>query len=99
MPSVLVEVRRKYSHEQEIAIMEAVHLALRDAFKILPGDKNVRLLYMNRTGLHAPLRAENPTFTHISAWISLPVVLLMQKESCIRKLLTDLNPLAFLKIT
>jgi|GEM_PF-6370164 len=44
MPSVLIEVRRQYSHEQEIAIIEAVHLSLREAFKILPGDKNVRLV-------------------------------------------------------
>ena len=37
MPSVLIEVRRSYTQEQEVAIMEAVHAALRHAFKILPG--------------------------------------------------------------
>ncbi|MDB5772564.1 MAG: tautomerase family protein, partial [Burkholderia sp.] len=41
MPSVLIEVRRQYTQEQEIALIEAVHVALRDAFKIMPGDKNV----------------------------------------------------------
>lgn len=41
MPSVLIEVRQLYTPEQEMAIMEAVHSALREAFKILPGDRNV----------------------------------------------------------
>lgn len=39
MPSVLIEIRRQYPREQEIALMEAVHAALREAFKILPGDR------------------------------------------------------------
>jgi hypothetical protein len=43
MPSALIEVRRQYTQEQEIALIEAVHIALREAFKIVPGDKNVRL--------------------------------------------------------
>ena len=49
MPSVLIEVRQKYSQEREIALMEAVHAALREAFKILPGDKNVRLVFSSGT--------------------------------------------------
>jgi len=44
MPSVMIEVRKQYDTEQEIALMNAVHSALQEAFKILPGDKNVRLL-------------------------------------------------------
>jgi hypothetical protein len=44
MPSVLIEVRKQYRPEQETALMDAVHSALREAFKIMPGDKNVRLL-------------------------------------------------------
>ncbi|MDB5990612.1 MAG: tautomerase family protein [Herbaspirillum sp.] len=42
MPSVLIEVRRQYTQEQEIALIEAVHMALRDAFKIMPCDKKMR---------------------------------------------------------
>jgi phenylpyruvate tautomerase PptA (4-oxalocrotonate tautomerase family) len=67
MPSVLIEVRREYTPEQETAIMEAVHKALRDAFKIMPGDRNVRLV------VHAPHRFACPPertkpefYTHIS---------------------------------
>jgi 5-carboxymethyl-2-hydroxymuconate isomerase len=67
MPSILIEVRRQYSHEQEIAIMEAVHLALREAFKILPGDKNVRLVVHEPHRFACPPAREKPDFyTHIS---------------------------------
>lgn len=30
MPSVLIEVRTQYTREQELAIIEGVHMALRD---------------------------------------------------------------------
>ena len=54
MPSVLIEVRRQYSAEVESGIMEAVHSALRDCFKIKPHDRNIRLV------VHAPHRFECP---------------------------------------
>lgn len=67
MPSVLIEVRHTYTAEQEVAIMEAVHGALRAAFKLLPNDRNVRLI------AHAPHRfacppdkAQPERFTHVS---------------------------------
>jgi 5-carboxymethyl-2-hydroxymuconate isomerase len=67
MPSVLIETRRQYIQEQEVALMEAVHSALREACKILPGDRNVRLV------AHAPHRFACPPdrdqpelYTHIS---------------------------------
>ena len=67
MPSVLIEVRKQYSETEEVALMEAVHSALREAFKILPGDRNVRLV------AHAPHRFACPPdrsqpelYTHIS---------------------------------
>jgi len=44
MPHVLVEVRREYSPEEEIALMDAVHSALRTAFRIPPSDRHVRLV-------------------------------------------------------
>ncbi|MCP5420452.1 MAG: tautomerase family protein [Gammaproteobacteria bacterium] len=67
MPSVLIEVRRQYTQEQEIAIMEAVHTALRDAFKILSGDKNVRLIVHESHRFAYPPARENPDYyTHIS---------------------------------
>jgi phenylpyruvate tautomerase PptA (4-oxalocrotonate tautomerase family) len=44
MPSVLIETRQAYPENHEQAIMEAVHMALREAFKIKPDDKIVRLV-------------------------------------------------------
>jgi len=44
MPFVLIETRRSLRAEDEAAIIEAVHSALREAFKILPGDRSVRLV-------------------------------------------------------
>ena len=41
MPSVLIEVRKKYRQAEEIALMAAVHAALREAFRILFHDKNI----------------------------------------------------------
>jgi phenylpyruvate tautomerase PptA (4-oxalocrotonate tautomerase family) len=67
MPSVLIEVRRQYTEEQEIALIEAVHLALREAFKIPPGDKNVRLLAHEPHRFACPPDRQKPEFyTHIS---------------------------------
>ncbi len=67
MPSVLIEVRRQYTVEQEMAILEAVHLALREAFKIMPGDKNVRLIAHEPHRFACPPAREQPEFyTHIS---------------------------------
>jgi phenylpyruvate tautomerase PptA (4-oxalocrotonate tautomerase family) len=67
VPSVLIEVCKTYTPEQETALMEAVHAALRQAFKILPDDRTVRLL------VHAPHRFACPPskrqpelYTHVS---------------------------------
>ena len=67
MPSVLIEVRQLYTPEQEMAIMEAVHSALREAFKILPGDRNVRLIAHEPHRFECPPnRAKPESYTHIS---------------------------------
>lgn len=44
MPSTLIEVRRRYTESEEVAIIDAVHDALVAAFQIPPGDKHVRLV-------------------------------------------------------
>ena len=67
MPSVLIEVRQQYPAEIEAGIMEAVHSALRAAFKILPGDRNVRLLVHEPHRFQCPPDREKPEYyTHIS---------------------------------
>jgi phenylpyruvate tautomerase PptA (4-oxalocrotonate tautomerase family) len=67
MPSVLIEVRQQYTEENEKGIMEAVHSALRECFKIKPQDRNVRLLVHEPHRFECPPDREKPEFyTHIS---------------------------------
>jgi phenylpyruvate tautomerase PptA (4-oxalocrotonate tautomerase family) len=44
MPHVLIETRREYSEAEEVALMDAVHGALRRTFRIPAEDRHVRLL-------------------------------------------------------
>lgn len=47
--------------------MEAVHSALREAFKILPGDKNIRLIaHEPHRFMYPPDREKPDRYTHIS---------------------------------
>ncbi|PLX95329.1 MAG: tautomerase family protein [Desulfuromonas sp.] len=67
MPSALIEVRQQYSKEVETGIMEAVHAALRESFKIMPHDRNIRLLVHEPHRFACPPDREKPEFyTHIS---------------------------------
>jgi phenylpyruvate tautomerase PptA (4-oxalocrotonate tautomerase family) len=67
MPSALIEIRRQYTREEEIGIMEAVHAALRSALKILPGDRNVRLIvHEPHRFAYPPAREHGDFYTHIS---------------------------------
>lgn len=67
MPSVLIEVRKQYDPEQEIALMNAVHLALQEAFKILPVDRNIRLVvHESHRFAYPPAREHPELYTHIS---------------------------------
>jgi phenylpyruvate tautomerase PptA (4-oxalocrotonate tautomerase family) len=43
MPSTLIEVRRNYTPEQEVAIIDAVHEGLVAAFRIPREDRYIRL--------------------------------------------------------
>ncbi|ENU29916.1 hypothetical protein F991_02403 [Acinetobacter sp. CIP-A165] len=62
MPSVLIEVRQKYSIEVELGIMEAVHSALREAFKIKPNDRNLRLVVHDAHRFQCPPESKKPEF-------------------------------------
>ena len=67
MPSVLIEVRRQYTKEEETAIVDAVHAALREAFRIPPGDRSVRLVVHEPHRFACPPEREKPEwFTHVS---------------------------------
>ena len=67
MPSVIIEIRRKYSKSEEIALMDAVHKAMIDSLKILENDKNIRLIVHEPHRFACPPDGENPDlYTHIS---------------------------------
>jgi phenylpyruvate tautomerase PptA (4-oxalocrotonate tautomerase family) len=67
VPSVLIEIRRSIPADDESRLMEAVHAALREAFKILPGDRNVRLIAHEPHRFACPPdRAHPELYTHIS---------------------------------
>ena len=59
MPAVRIEIRRQISPQEEVAIMDTVHAALREAFKLPANDRNVRLV------AHLPHRcAPRPDLAH-----------------------------------
>ena len=60
MPSVLIEVRKRYTQEQETGLIEAVHGALVEAFKIKSGDRNVRLAVHEPHRFACPPACEQP---------------------------------------
>lgn len=67
MPSVLIEVRRKYTAAEETALMEAVHAALREAFKIPADDRTLRLVaHEPHRFICPPDRKQPDRFTHIT---------------------------------
>ena len=50
MPSAIVEVRRSYTQDEEVGILDAVHCAIVEAFMVSPVHRNVTLV------VHAPHR-------------------------------------------
>jgi len=62
MPFVTIEVRRSWSADQEVAIIEAVHAALVHAFRIPEDDKHVRLVEHKPHRFAAPAALSHPEF-------------------------------------
>ena len=54
MPNAAIEVRRQYSPDDEMAIINAVHAAMIEGLKIPVWDKTVRLI------VHEPHRFATP---------------------------------------
>jgi hypothetical protein len=65
MPSATIEVRRNYTQEEEIGLLEAVHASIVAAFKVSPVHRNVTLLvhpahrFIGRTDCPDPERLTN----------------------------------------
>jgi 5-carboxymethyl-2-hydroxymuconate isomerase len=67
MPSVLIEVRRPLSEQAGADIIEAVHGALRGAFKIPANDRSIRLVVHEPHRFECPPDRERPELhTHVS---------------------------------
>jgi phenylpyruvate tautomerase PptA (4-oxalocrotonate tautomerase family) len=67
MPSVLIEVRRPLGERAGADIIEAVHGALREAFKIPATDRCVRLVVHEPHRFECPPDRERPElYTHVS---------------------------------
>lgn len=86
MPSVLIEVRQAFDREREVRIIDAVHGALIEAFKIPVNDKNVRLLVQKPIDLRARRIACSPSFTRTSALMRSLVAPWMRNASFINAL-------------
>jgi len=67
MPYVLIETRREYSEVEEVAMIDAVHGALLNAFRIPPEDRHVRLVtHMPHRFAVPPTLAQPDRFTLVS---------------------------------
>jgi len=67
MPSVLIETRRSYTRDEETAIMDAVHMSLRDAFKIPADDRCLRFISHEPHRFACPPDCRQPErFTHVT---------------------------------
>lgn len=65
MPIVSIEVGKKYSQEEEIAIMKAVHSALLEAFKVTDHAINIRLLVHEIHRFSVPINTNPEIYTLI----------------------------------
>lgn len=93
MPSTTIEVRRAYSVEEEIQIIEAVQAALVDGFKIPEGDRCVRLIVHEPHRFIALSRLAQPeryTLVTISAFLGRS---LEAKRNLYQGIVTRLEPL------
>ena len=67
MPTISIEVRKKYATEQEINLMNIVHKALVSAFKIPEHDREIRLFVHEPHRFQCPSDKTHPEFfTQIS---------------------------------
>ena len=70
MPSIAIEVRREYTPEEEAALMEAVHAALVEAFRVSPVHRNVTLTVHKPSRFLGRLDCPDPErLTNISIFV------------------------------
>ena len=70
MPSITIEVRREYTPAEEAALMEAVHSALVEAFRVSPVHRNVALTVHRPSRFLGRLDCPDPErLTNISIFV------------------------------
>ncbi|MFT3662176.1 MAG: tautomerase family protein [Gordonia sp. (in: high G+C Gram-positive bacteria)] len=71
MPHAQIEVRRRWSHDDEIALIDAVHDSLVAAFRIPENDKHIRLVVHEPHRFAAPPNLAQPeylTMVHVDCF-------------------------------
>jgi phenylpyruvate tautomerase PptA (4-oxalocrotonate tautomerase family) len=92
VPSVIIEVRKAYTREQESAIIDAVHAALIEGFAIPRTDRNLRLVVHEPHRFVAPPDKTKPeafTLVTIEAFAGRS---LDAKRTLYRAIVTNLEP-------
>lgn len=97
MPSVLIEVKRGYSKDEELAIMEAVHRALIEAFKIKPSDRHVRLIVHEPHRFLCPPDRDTPEYSTLISIDCLAGRSLDAKRNLYRTIVDNLGDLGIPK--
>lgn len=92
MPSVLIEVRQQYTQEVELALMEAVHKALRDAFQILPHDRNIRLIVHAAHRFQCPPNKDQPQYYTLISIDAFAGRSLAAKRNLYQNIVNNLEP-------
>jgi phenylpyruvate tautomerase PptA (4-oxalocrotonate tautomerase family) len=93
VPTVVIEVRKAYSREEEAGIIEAVHAALIEGFAIPRSDRNLRLVVHEPHRFAAPPDKAKPeafTLVTIEAFAGRS---LDAKRKLYRAIVTNLEPL------
>lgn len=93
MPSITIDVRRTYTANEEIAILESVYAALVDAFGVLHSHRNLLLVsHPAHRFLGRPDCAEPDRLTNISIFV-LPGRSIEAKRSLYKGIVENLEPL------
>jgi hypothetical protein len=93
MPSITIDVRKNYTEAEEVAILEAVHSALVEAFCILPSHRNLILVAHPPHSFLGRPDCENPDrLTNISIFV-LPGRSVEAKRRLYRTIIENLEPL------
>lgn len=92
MPSVLIEARQQYTQEVELALMEAVHKALRDAFQILPHDRNIRLIVHAAHRFQCPPNKDQPQYYTLISIDAFAGRSLAAKRNLYQNIVNNLEP-------